>query len=65
MRREANGIRQQIIQDLHHAAFVADKASDAGVDIDLELDAVGCEPVLDAFGGSFDGLADVDGTEIE
>ena len=60
LRREADGVGEQIIQHLHHAAFVADKAADIGIDIDLELDAVGGEPVLDAFGGGLDGLADVD-----
>ena len=60
LRRESDGIGQQIIQHLHHAALVADKAADIGIDVDLELDAVGGEPVLDAFGGGLDGLADVD-----
>src|SRR5258707_8071628 len=53
------------MQDLVQAAFVADNTSDIGIDVDLELDAVGCEPVLDAFGGGFDGLADIDGAQIE
>src|SRR5207302_7565801 len=39
LRREADGIGEQIIQHLHHAALVADKASDVGIDIDLEADA--------------------------
>ncbi len=65
LRRKSDGIRQQIIQYLHHAAFVTDKTADIGIDIDLELDAVGGKPVLDAFGGGLDGLANIDRAEIE
>ena len=65
VRRESDGVGQQIIQHLHHAAFVADEAADIGIDVDLELDAVGGEPVLDAFGGGLDGLADIDRAEFE
>ncbi len=60
VRREADGVGEQIIQHLHHAALVADEAADIGIGIDLERDAVGGEPVLDAFGRGIDGLADID-----
>src|SRR5664279_954057 len=47
LRREPDGVCQEIIQHLHHPAFVADKTADVGIDVDLELDTVGGEPVLD------------------
>src|SRR5258708_40057264 len=65
LRRKSDGIRQQIIQYLHYAAFVTDKTADIGIDVNLELDAVGGKPVLDAFGGGLDGLADIDRAKIE
>ena len=58
-------LAKQIIQHLHHAAFVADEAADIGIDIDLEFDAVGGEPVLNAFGGSVDGFCDIDRAEFQ
>ena len=57
VRREADGVGEQIIEHLHHAAFVADEVADIGIDVDLEFDAVGREPVLNAFGGGLDGFA--------
>jgi len=45
LRRKSDGIRQQIIQHLHHAAFVAHEAPNVGIDVDLEFDAVGRKPV--------------------
>ena len=65
VRREADRIGEQIIKHLHHAAFVAGEAADIGIDVDLELDAVGGEPVLDAFGGGLDRLLDFDRAELE
>jgi hypothetical protein len=65
MRRKFDGIGQQIVQHLHHAAFVADEVPDLGIDVDLELDAVGREPILDAFGGRGDGFCDIDGTQLK
>ena len=57
VRRESDGVGEQIIEHLHHAPLVADEVADIGIDVDLELDAVGRQPVLDAFGGGLDGLA--------
>src|SRR5437868_371019 len=65
LRREAHGVGEQVVQNLHDAAFVTDKTSDAGIDVDLEADAVGGQAILNAFGGGFDGLADIDRTELE
>src|ERR1700687_5351699 len=65
LRRKSDGVRQEIIQNLHPAALGADEASDIGIAVALELDAVGREPVLDAFGGGLDGLADLDRGPIE
>ena len=63
--RESDGIGQKVIQHLHYPALVGHEASDVGIDIDLELDAIGREPVLDAFRGGLNGLADIDRTQIE
>ena len=65
LRRKSDGIGQEIIQHLHHAAFVAHEVADVGIDVDPEFDAVGGEPVLDALGRGFDGLADIDRAQIE
>src|SRR5206468_7469463 len=56
VRRETDGVSQQVIKDLHDAPFVADKPADVRFDIDFELDAVGCEPVLHTLGGGIDCL---------
>src|SRR3954451_10530458 len=53
LRPEADGIGEQVIEHLHYALLVADEAADIGCDLDLETDAVGGEPVLDALGGEF------------
>ena len=37
MRRESDGVGEQIIEHLHHAALVAGEVADAGIDVDLEL----------------------------
>lgn len=65
MRREADGVGEQIVQHLHHAPLVADEGADVGLDIDLQRDAVGGEAILDAFGGGLDRLADIDRAELE
>jgi len=57
MRRESDGIGEEIVKHLLDAVLIADEVADAGVGIDLELDAVGREPVLNAFRGGIDGLA--------
>src|SRR6478672_3530356 len=51
MRRETDRVGEQIIEYLHHPALVAGEIADAGVDLDLERDAIGREAVLNAFGG--------------
>ena len=58
-------LASEIIQHLHHAAFVADEVADIGIDIDLEFDAVGREPVLNTLGGRLDGFCDIDRAELE
>src|SRR6266403_3369917 len=39
LRRKSDGIRQQIIQHLHHAALVAHEVPDIEIDVDPEFDA--------------------------
>src|SRR3977135_2785697 len=56
LRREADRVGKQVIENLHHAALVAGEVADVGVDIDLERDAIRREPVLNALGGGRDGL---------
>src|SRR5262249_47457549 len=65
LRREADRVGKKIIQHLHYAPFVADEAASIGFDFDLEPNPVRGEPVLDSFGGGFDGFADVDRAEFE
>src|SRR5664279_4146686 len=36
LRREPDGVCQEIIKNLYHPAFVPDKAADVGIDVDLE-----------------------------
>src|ERR1700716_3659841 len=46
-------------------AGAGSEGADMRMDVDLELDAVGGEPVLNAFGGGLDGFRDVDRAELE
>src|SRR5262245_41056171 len=64
-RREADGVGQKIIQDLHETPLVGDKADDGRIDLDIELDMLARQPVLNAGGGFLYRLAHIYFAEIE
>src|SRR5262252_9971325 len=64
-RREPDGIREQIEQDLADAAFIGHEAADVAWHAQLELDVILDQAVLHAFDGGRHGGEDVDPFEIK
>ncbi len=62
---EADGVGQQVEQNLPHALFVRDEAADRGRHLDVERDAGIGEAPAHALDGGVDGAADIDNAEFQ